>query len=387
MSLLGRILGREARDLQSPGQAFLDSIGGSPSYTGKTVTVDSSLSLVPVFSAVSLLAGSIGSLPLVVYRRLDQGRERARSHRTWSLLHDLPNPEMASDELWEMIGAHLLLWGNAFLAKIRDQKGVVSELWPIRPSRIQVGKDRNGERYFILDGHPERLTQEDILHIRGLGTDGVVGLSPIQQARQMLGGAMSLEEYGGRFWANSANPGGILVHPNNLSREAQDRLRADWKGRHKGPRHSGEIAILEEGMDWKSVGMPQKDAQFIETAGFDNLQIALLFRVPPAMLGAKTGDSLTYSSTEMQGIDFVRFSLRRWLVRIESALLRDPSIFVQGDRFYPEFLIDGLQRADTKTRYESYQIALNPETGWMVKEEVRDLENLNPLPTGGSNSA
>lgn len=383
MSLLGRLLGQEERDLENPSGAFLDTLGGAATYAGKSVTIESSMQLVPVFSAVSLLAGSIGSLPVMVYRRLEEGRERATNHRAWKLLHDSPNPEMAADEVWEIVGTHLLLWGNAFLAKVRSNQGIVSELWPLRPNRVQVGKDKNGERYFTLDGRPERYTQEDILHIRGLGTDGVVGLSPVQQARQALASSMSLEEFAARFWDNSASPGGVLRHPNRLSDPAAERLRETWTGRQAGVKNAGKTAILEEGMEWQSIGIPQNDAQFIETAGFNNLQVALLFRVPPSMLGAKTGDSLTYSSTEMQGIDFVRWSLRRWLVRIENALFHDPSIFVQGDRFYPEFLLDGLLRADTKTRYESYQIALDPNTGWMVPSEVRDLENLNPLPAEG----
>lgn len=379
MSRLGRaVAGLEQRSGLAEPEAWLTSaLGATPSYSGKSVTVDSAFQLVPVYSAVALLAGSIGSLPLVVYRRLERGRERAGNHRMWRLLHVQPNEHMAADEVWELIGAHLLLWGNAFLGKIRDRNGLVSELWPLRPSRVQVGVDEGGRRFFILDGEG-RYTAEDILHIRGLGTDGVVGLSPVQQARQALGAGMALEEFTGTFWANSASPGGVLSHPNRLSQPAADRLRAQWKHLHGGSARAGEVAVLEEGMEWKSTGMPLEDAQFIETQQFSNLQVAQLFRIPPYMLGAKSGDSLTYSNTESQGIDFVRWSLRRWLVRIEGALLRDPSLFVQGQRFYPEFLVDALLRADTKSRYEAYRIAI--EAGFLTVEEVRELENRNPIP-------
>lgn len=377
MSWFSRVVGERS---QTPSTAFLDSIG-EPSYSGETVGVADSLKLVPVYSAISLVAGSIGSLPVLVYRRVEGGRERATNHRTWKLIHDQPNPEMAADEVWEQVAASLLMWGNAYLAKIRGPLGTVSELWPIQPQRVQVGKTDQGERFFVLDGRADRrYTEEDILQIRGLGTDGLVGLSPIQQARQMLGSVKAMERFTGRFWANSAAPGGTLKHPGKLSPEAAARLKQNWKSTHGSARNAGEVAVLEEGMEWQSVGMPLEDAQFIETQQWNNLQVALLFRLPPYMLGAKSGDALTYSTTEAQGYDFVRWTLRRWLVRIESALLRDPSLFVQGSRFYPEFLVEGLLRADTKTRYESYALALDPAKGWMDRDEIRELENLQPSP-------
>jgi len=371
-------LGIEQRaTLARPSWDLVEALTTGQAYSGQTVTVASSLSLVPVYSAVSRIAGSVGSLPLIVYRRLPQGgKERAENHRTWRMLHDQPNESMGSDEFWEIVEAHLLLWGNAFVAKIRDSLGMVSELWPMEPSRVKVGRQDDGTRYFVLDGK-DRYTEADILHIRGLGTDGLVGLSPIQQAKQMLGGALAHEEFSGRFWGNSANPGGVLTHPNKLSDDAAKRIKARWREAVGGVLHAGETVVLEEGMEWKQVGMPLEDAQFIETAKFSDLRVAQLFRLPPYMLGASSGDSMTYSNTESQGIDFVRWTLRPWLVRIEKALLRDPSIFLQGSRIFPEFLTDALQRADTKTRYDAYKVAI--EAGFLTAAEAREMENRPPL--------
>ena len=332
--------------------------------------------LVPVYSGVSLLAGAVGSMPLIVYKRQGKGRERATGNWMWQLLHVQPNAEMAADELWEIVTAHLLLWGNAFLMKVGHPVYPIGELWPIRPNRVQVGVDADtGERYYVLDGK-DRYTNADILHIRGLGTDGVVGLSPIQQARQMLAGAMEQEEYLGRFYANNAHPGGVLQHPNKLSNEAATRLKASWKAAHGGAKRAGEVAVLEEGLTWQSTGMPLEDAQFIETARFSLLQVALLLRLPPKMMGASTGDSLTYTSSEWESLDFVRWSLRRLLVRIEGSLMRDTDLFPQSRKFYPEFLIEAILRGTSKERAEFYEKALDPKTGWMVREEVRHLENL-----------
>jgi HK97 family phage portal protein len=345
-------------------------------YSGKTVTPLTATQLVPVLSATTLLAGGVGTLPLIVYRRLERGRERAESHPAWRLCHDSPNSLMAADEYWELATAHLLLWGNHFSAKLRGVNGRVEELIPLRPDRVQVGV-KNGRRLYVVDGRTnEPYDESNILHIRGLGLDGVVGLSPIQQARQALGNLAAREEFQGRFWANDARPGGVLKHPNELSAKALKRLKASWEDAHGGLANKAKTAILEEGMEWQEIGLPLADAQFVEQANLDRAEVALIFRVPPAMLAADVGNSLTYSTSETQSLDFVKWSLRRWLVRIERALLHDPDIFVQGTRFYPEFLIDGLLRADVRTRAQVYQAAHNR---WLTTNEIRELENRNPL--------
>ena len=385
MSITSRLLNglgiEERATLANPPDSLLEAFGATSSYSGQTVSVDGSLALVPVFSAVSRIAGAVGSMPMLVYRRTTDGRERADNHRTWKLLHSQPNPEMAADEFWELLTGHLLLWGNAFVGKLRGPMGLVDELWPIRPSRVQVGKREDGSRYFILDGKDEH-TEFDILHIRAFGTDGIVGLSPIQQARQQLGATLALEEFSGRFWDSSANPSGILVHPNRLSEEAAERIKARWRANHTGVRNAGGVAVLEEGMTWQSVGMPLEDAQFLETAKFSDVRVAQIFNLPPYMLGASSGDSLTYATTESQGIDFVRWTLNRWLTRIENSILRDEGIFRQGERIYPEFLREALLQADTKTRYEAYEVAVR--TGWLTNPEIRVKENLPPadVPAG-----
>lgn len=387
MSLLGRAIGLRAfyQDGSKTGEVDRGMFVSQAGYSGKSVSIDSSLELVPVYSAVSLLAGSVGSLPLLVYRRLDVGRERATNHRMWKILHDQPNPHMAADELWELVMGHLCLWGNAFLGKVRDSFGTVVELYPIQPSRVRVGADANGNRFYVISnyvtGVDERYEAADILHIRAFGTDGLVGLSPIQQARQILSTTSAMEEFSGTFWANNAQPAGVLTHPQRLSQEAVTNLAAGWKANHRGFSRSGSIAILEEGMKFEPLGMPLEDAQFIEAAKFGDLRVAQLFRIPPYMLGASSGDSMTYSNTEMEGIDFVRWSLRRWLVRIEGSLIRDESLFLQGQRFYPEFLVDGLLRSSTQERYAAYSVALGGQS-FMSVEEVRDRENLPPLTPG-----
>jgi HK97 family phage portal protein len=385
VSLLGRALrGTERRSsgLLTPPSWLTESLGGSASYSGRSVTPESSLQLVAVWSAVNLLAGAVGSMPLVVYKRLEQGRERATGHWMWPLLHDQPNPAMSSNEFWRIMAAHYYLWGNAYAAKIRGTLGGMQggELWPIRPSRVTVGLDENGDRYYLLDGKPERYTDRDIFHIRATSIDGITGMSVIQQARQALGVIGDIEEFTGRFYGQGAVNSVVLKHPKTLSATGQDNLARSFK-RKLGPGGAGEPIVLEEDMDYGTITMPLADAQFIETRKMALLDVALMFRVPPKMLGAATGDSLTYTSSEWESLDFVRWSLTPTLTQFEGALLRDPSMFIQGRRFYPEFLVDSILRGTAKERAEVYQIALDPTKGWMDRSEVRDRENLGPDPT------
>lgn len=378
MNPLERVLtGLGARSLDLDGDAGSGSswlFSGGRTASGQTVSVRGSIGLVPVYSAVSLIASAAGSLPLVVYRRTtDGGRERALNHRAWTMLHDRPNDEMAADEVWEMVYWHLLLWGNAFLYKIRGKLDLVEGLWPLAPHRVQVNRTKDGARQFVVDGDLASVyTEAEILHIRGPSLDGLVGFSPIQEAREQLGVMKAQVEFQGRFLASDGKPGVILRHPNRISSEAAERLERSFDAARP-----GSTKLLEEGMEAEKWTMPLEDAQFLESVQFSDLRIAQLFNLPPAKLGAKSGDSLTYSTTELQGIDFVTYTLRRWLVRVEQSIRRDPSIFVQGDRFFAEFLTDALLRADTKSRYEAYGIGL--DKGFLTAEEVRDRENLPRL--------
>lgn len=359
--------------------SWLSPLLSARSSSGKQVTAESSLEVVTVWSAVSLLAGAIGSLPLRVYAGQERERTEAKGSRQWRMLGEQPNPEMAADEFWEFVAASLLLWGNAFVWKRRDPNGVVSELWPISPARVGVGREQTADggtvRVYWLDG-TSRAFETDILHIRGLGLDATVGLSPIQLARQTLGNQMSLEEFQGAFWRNGAFFSAALQHPNQLSEQAQKRL-ASQISQMSGTANAGSVFVFEEGMTYVPLTMPLEDAQFLEQAKLTDLRVAQLFRVPPYMLGAETAKSMTYSNSEMESLDFVKWSLRRWLVRIERAVNRDSGVFpLPGKKLSCEFDVDALLRADTKSRYEAHQIALGSK--FKTVNEVRAEESLPP---------
>ena len=359
MSFLDRIRGEtRSATLVAPPTWLIEALNPGGQLVGKPVTVDTALGLVPVYSAVSLIAGTVATLPLIVY----DGDERVEDPRA-NLLHRQPNPEMAADELWEIVASHLLLWGNAFLYKKAGALGV-SELWPISPRRVQVSRI-DTVRTFFIDGRP--FYEDDILHIRGLSEDGLLGYSPIQVNRQAVANALAQQSFVAEFLNDGGRPSVILRHPQHLSADAARRLKASWDSVG-----SGGTAVLEEGVEVEKWTMPLADAQFVEQQQYSDLRIAQMYNLPPSKLGAKSGDSLTYSSTEQQGQDFVTYCLARWLRRIEASLARDPEILPANYR--PEFLVEGLLRADTKTRFEAYRLGL--EAGFLTIDEVRERENL-----------
>jgi HK97 family phage portal protein len=361
VSFIDRLRGESrAATLSAPPTWLIEALNPGGSVVGKPVTVDNALGLVPVYSAVSLISGAVATLPLIVYK----GENRATDTRTWRLLHDNPNPEMASDELWEIVQSHLLLWGNAFLYKKQTALGI--ELWPLSPRRVQVSRI-DTVRTFFIDGRP--FYEDDILHIRGLSEDGLLGYSPIQVAKQAIANALAQQEFVAEFLSDGGRPSVILKHPQELTTDAAKRLKASWEGVQ-----NGGTAVLEEGIEVEQWTMSMNDAQFIEQQQFSDLRIAQMFNLPASKLGVKSGDSLTYSTTEQQGQEFVTYTLNRWLTRIEKSLARDAEV-LPGD-LYAEFLIDGLLRADNKSRYEAYSIALT--AGFMTVNEVRERENLPP---------
>lgn len=384
MTILSRAVAgastRSTSTLQNPSAELRQALGATSAIGGRSVSVEGSLGLVPVYSAISLIADAIGSLPVGVSRRRpDGGIEAHPAHATDSLIRLYANPWLPAAELWTIVAASLAAWGNAFVLKATI--GGKLGLYPIRPDRVQVGRDEHGP-YFLIDGKEKSkgvpFSVADILHVRGFSFDGLLGYSPIQLARQALSTGLTLDEFAGRFWQNNAQPGVILKHPNRLDDEAAKRLKASWDSAHGGIENLAKTAVLEEGMDVEVLGMPLGDAQLVEQLRLTDIRVAQLFHIPPSLLLANPGTSLTYSTTEGQGIDFLRWTLRPYLRRIETALLADPTLFPEGgDRLLARFETTELLRMDTKTRGD-YARGLVKD-GLATPNEGRGIIGLNPI--------
>jgi HK97 family phage portal protein len=348
-------------------------LNGSGTYSGQSISVESALGLVPVLNAVSQIAGAVATLPLPVYRKEGEYRSRAEGDHSWALLHEQPNSEMAADELWELVSSHIDLWGNAFVWKEADPNypALTGALWPLAPERVLVGRDEDGMREFWIEG--ERFTEEQILHIRGLSPDGLVGYSPIQLARNAVANGIGLDKFQGSLLKDEGKPSLILRHPNKLKPDAQERLKQSWDAIK-----AGGTGVLEEDIKIERWTMPLEDAQFIQQQEFTDKRIAQMFLLRPGRLGAKTGDSLTYATTESDARDFVTFTLSRRLKRIENALNRDRSI-ITSPTLFCEFDADALLRANIKERYEAFERGKN--AGFLTVEDIRQKENLPKLTT------
>ena len=364
---------------------WIDTIGpGYETVTGVTVSPDSSLQFIAVFACVRILAETIASLPLILYRRLpDGGKERAVDHPLYPLLHDLPNDEMTSYAWRETLMGHVTTWGNCYSQIVFDQGGRVASLWPLRPDQMRVERSAQTGKlvYFYRKSNaaPEQpVPAENILHIPGLGFDGITGYSPIQQARQAVGLGLAAEEFGARFFGNDARPGVVLQHPGKLGAEAHERLRKSWETRHGGLEKSHRVAILEEGLTVKEIGIPPEDAQFLETRKFQVTEIARLYRIPPHLLADL--DRATFSNIEQQSLEFVIHTIRPWTVRWEQSLTHKLLTPDERGQYFIEYLIDGLLRGDITARYAAY--AQGRQNGWLSANDIRERENMNPVEGG-----
>ncbi len=359
-----------------------DAVSSAPAFyfgtsgAGKSVTVSTAMQMSTVYACVRVIAETIASLPLHVFEVTDKGNLKATEHPLYRILHDAPNAEMTSFIMRETMLSHVLLWGNSYSQIIRSGRNHIAGLYPLMPDRMEVDRDSAGNltyTYTTTEGRTVRLSPDDVLHIAGLGFDGVMGYSPIALERNAIGLGLAAEEYGGKFFANGARPSGVLTHPNTV--KDPKRLRESWNAAYGGSANANKVCILEEGMTYAPISIPNSEAQFLETRKFQVEEICRIFRVPPHLVCNL--DRATFSNIEHSSIDFAVHTIRPWLVRIEQAMNRALFSDQERGRFYVQFNIDGLMRGDYKSRMEGYAIAR--QNGWMSSNDIRELENLNPL--------
>lgn len=362
------------------GAELLSITGGDPTKGGPPVNEITALRNVAVFACLRILSETPASLPLIVYKRLpDGGKERARNHPAYNVLHDMANPEMTAMSLRETIQGHAVSWGNGY-AYILRENGFVKELWPLLPDKTRPERVK-GElvyRVTLPTGEQRILNAYDVLHIVGFGYDGLQGYSPIRLARESIGLGLAVEEFGARFFGQGTNLGGIVEHPSKISPQAHQNLKQTLNQSYQGLNKSHLLMVLEEGMKYQRLGIAPNDSQFLETRKYQVTDIARLFRVPPHLIADL--DRSTFNNIEHMGIDFVVHTLRPWLVRWEQAL--NYKIFTPRERkeFFVEHLVDGLLRGDSKSRAEA--LATLRQNGIINADEWREIENMNPQEGG-----
>ncbi|HIE4711124.1 phage portal protein [Clostridioides difficile] len=346
----------------------------------------SAMQMTAVYSCVRILSEAIASLPLNVYRYNEEGgKEKAYDHPLFRLLHDEPNPEMTSFIFRETLMTHLLLWGNAYAQIIRNGKGEVIALYPLMPDRMSVDRDEKGHLYYrytkssddapTMEGSTVVLDPSDVLHVPGLGFDGLVGYSPIAMAKNAIGLAIAAEEYGSKFYANGASPSAVLEHPGTL--KDPGKVRDSWNAAFGGSSNSHKVAVLEEGLKYTPISISPNEAQFLETRKFQINEIARIFRVPPHMVGDLEKSS--FSNIEQQSLEFVKYTLDPWVIRWEQALFRALLNEEEKKDYFFKLNVEGLLRGDYASRMNGYATAR--QNGWMSANDIRELEDLDRIPT------
>lgn len=359
---------------------LLDHYGGGRTKAGVTVSAETAMRYSAVYACVQVLAQDVAKVPLIMYRRKpDGGKERAVDHPLYWILHDQPNGWQTSYDWRSQKQTHLELRGNAFshIVRYRDE---IRELIPINPACVAVEQDSAWRVQFRVSESgraPRTYATRDILHLRGLSTDGLVGLSPIGMAREGIGLALAAEQHGGRMFSNGARPGGVLRHPGVMSDEAQERFKTAVEQATTGE-NAFRLLVLEEGMEWNQVGLSSVDAEWLASRKFQVEDIARFYRVPLHKI--QSLDRATNNNIEHQSLEYVIDSLMSrltmWEQRLKMALLTP----AERKEFYFEFLLDGLLRGDTKSRWEAYRIARLSSA--LSANEIRARENMDPYDGG-----
>jgi HK97 family phage portal protein len=338
----------------------------------------SSERLTAVEACVRVLGDAVASLPLKIYRATGADKDEARDIPLWTVLHDAPNSRQTSFDWRRETMRAVLLQGNAYSQIQRDENSDVVALWPLSPSRVTPLLAPDGTKYFRVQGKDGQvyLSGADVLHIHGhLATDGVTGLSAIQTCRNALRLTASAEGYAAEFFENNAEPGGVMEVPGSLNEDQFKRINAEWKARHGKGKRQG-VAILEGGMTYKPISVNHTDLQFLELRNFQVSEICRIFGVPNHLINDLS--RATFSNIEQQSLEFLTHSLRPWLVNFEQEMAR---VLLLGESDLSiEFSVGGFLRGDAAARSAMYVAGI--QNGWLSANDVRKLENLNPV-TGG----
>lgn len=361
----------------------LFGVVGGPTYAGVAVDEQRALKFTAVYRSVALISEAVAMLPIDVMQRIGNRREDRSDHPIAILLKN-PNPLMTAFDLWCAVQAHSLQYGNGYLEIQRTQGGTPIALWPLlpdrtRPTTMEAGfDDRRVVYQTVVSGKFFKILPADVVHIHGLGFDGLRGYSPIQLARQGVGLALGLEEFGAKFFGNDARSGGFVEHPGKLGAEAQKNLQDSFEAQG-GLKNAHRIKVLEEGMKFNATTITPEDSQFLLTRSFQVEEIARLYGIPLHMLQSQAKSTSWGSGIAQMSLGFLIYTLQPWLTRWEQELGR--KLLTKGERadgFFIRFNVNALLRADAKTRADFYEKALDTAAGWMGRQEVRALEDLNP---------
>ena len=358
--------------------------GAEPGIAGVEVTEETALSATAVWAGVRIISETLAMLPLKLYERVDERSKRpARNLGLYTLLHDEPNPEQTSFEFREMQQGFLLLWGNCYAQKVFNGRGEVSEVWPLVPWRVNPERTASNALVYRVrlpgdDRNEVVLPADDVFHIRGFSSNGLLGDNVVNKFRNSIGLSLAAEEFGGRFFGNGLAASGGLKHPGKLGPEGRKNLRDSFTERHGGVSRSHRLMILEEGVEWFQMSTDPEKAQALETRKFQVTEVARILNLPPHLL--KDLERATFTNIEHQGQEFVTYSMQPWLTRWEQRLNRSLLLPTQRSRFFAQFEVKGLLRGDSAARSAFYHSMF--ALGAYSPNDIREKEDDEPVEGG-----
>jgi HK97 family phage portal protein len=374
--------GLRALGINTPGLMDYFLFGpGQSTLPGARIHEGNALGVTTVYQCVRVITDAIGQLPLAIYKEVAEGAQKADDHPLYRLFHTAPNPLMPPSVFKKCMQGHLCLWGNAYAEIERNGRGQVTALWPLRPDsmRLQLFNRKIFYYYTTPDGTERQL--RDVLHLRGLSSDGLVGYSPIAIHREKMGLTNAALEYRARFFANNAQPGGALRTQKQLGDVAYKRLEKFWEEKHGGLSNAGRVAILEEGLEWQSIGMPAQDMQYLEGAEFEKADIAGIFGVPPYKIGLLKPGTVSFASVEQQAQDMVSDCVAPYVVNWEECLNLALLTPAEQKIFFCKFSLNALLRGDSESRARFYTQLFN--IGVFSQNDILKLEDRNTIGTLG----
>jgi HK97 family phage portal protein len=384
VNLLQKAVSYLARSIGLTDPRLYRALGSVPTSSGETVNTASVLGLAAAWACVNLLAGTIASLPLMVYRTRGGARTVASDHPLYRILHDSPNADQTALDFWEFVCASLELHGNAYAEVVRARNGRIIALGvPITPELVTVRRLETGalEYEWVDQGRRIIAGQDRVLHIRGFGGNPLGGLSTLSAGRQSFGLAQAIERASGDTFRNGVRPSGLLKTADTLTIDQRKQAEELLQEKFAGAINAGRPMLLDRGMDWVQLSISPEDAQMLQSRAFSVEEVCRFFGVPPFMVGHTEKTTSWGTGLEQQTLGFQKFTLRRRLKRIEQAL--EKQLLSVADRLAGitiEFNLEGLLRADSAARASFYQLMLT--NGVMTINEVRSLENLPPVEGG-----
>jgi HK97 family phage portal protein len=382
LKFLNRIktLFKNLSTLARPSPELKSAMGTILSKVGIHINAQNALQTTAVFACVRLLSESIASLPLFLYRKTETGKEKATDMPIYEVLHDVPNPETDSFQFWQAFVANMLIYGRGYAEVVRNNAGHIVQMWNITTPFVRV--QRNSEtqelEYVITPSGKERfiLRKDQIFRVDWFSMDSLNAFRPLELAQNAIGLSEAAEEFASNYFKNGANVGGIIEYPDVLRDNDLEQYKKDVRKEYSGLSNAARLLFLEQGAKFQKVSNTPEESQMLETRKFQVEEVARFYNVPLHMVGDL--EHATFSNIEQMSLNYVIYTLRPYLVRIERAITAQLLMPQERSIYFPKFSVEGLLRGDYKSRMEGYAVAR--QNGWMSANDIRELEDMDHIP-------